>query len=326
MCGLFICRVMSLRVRRATCAARPRPAWRWWWWWCAPALAVSAVAVPRARRDVFDYLEGAGTTLDLNDRGGRTLPRLLRRLAKPRKALAEDAAEEEQQAAAVAPTSFFAANRFTLMMPPDIHLRRPRRRRHCHSRNSKGGADTVSAAVQGVALRGEAGQGAGYGASEESEAGVGRQEDAVPLVSRWYERERQEAGAWRWREEEAQRPRQSGERLREAPAEQQYVAACLLAACCLACCLAWWDGRGAVRSRHYAERCRRLLERFMNYKDLVVRLQQCLWRFQSLEGVRHDDLLVYVARELQQVADTYQRQVLLPRGGKGKMRRQQKKR
>lgn len=177
-------------------------------------------------------------------------------------------------------------------------------------------------------MRGEVGQGARHGASEESEAGsVGRQEDAVPLVSRWYERERQEAGAWRWREEEAQRPREAGQGLGEGQAEQQqYVAACLLAACCLACCLAWWDGRGAIRPRHYAERCRRLLERFMNYKDLVVRLQQCLWRFQTLEGVRHDDLLVYVAEELQQLADTYQRQVLLPRRGKAKMRRQHKKR
>lgn len=321
---------MSLTVCKTPCAARHRPACRWLWWWllwiALTAATTNAAAGERGRRDVFDYLEGVGTTLDLNDRRGRTLRWLLRRLAEPGMARAEDEAEEEQQAAE-APTSFFAANKFTLLMPPDIRLSpRRRRRRRYHSRNSEGDDDTVPAAVQDVALQGEAGQGAAGGASSESRAGVERQEDAVPDVSRWYERERQETGAWLWRDEEAKRPREVGEKLLEEPTRYRYVAGCVAAACCVACCLVWRDGRGAARTKNYAERCRDLLEVFVNYKDLVVRLKKCLWRFEALGGARYDDLLVYVARELQEVSDTYQRQVIFPRGGMGKRRRKQKKR
>lgn len=145
-----------------------------------------------------------------------------------------------------------------------------------------------------------------------SETVVGLQEDAVPEVTRWHVRKRLDAVTWQWRDEATWLPRVTRERLREAPELYSYVAvvtACLLGACCLSCCLASRDRIGAIRFTNNIGRCRWLLSNFMHGKEFVVRLSQCLWRFEAMQGKQYDDLLIYLTQELQEVHDTEQRQL-----------------
>ncbi|MPC79992.1 hypothetical protein E2C01_074552 [Portunus trituberculatus] len=300
--------------------------WWWWWWWCGAVVTVALTAASpatqdpspsadsrRSSPDLFEYLEGVGATLDLNDRRGENLYRVLQVARRSADLLAQEDAEEQRRPA----TSFFATNKFSLEMPPYI---RPLRRRHrrCQRHRSKNHVNLTLVGrsalpqdtrgrekTQQEAMGPEEARGAEGGMSGDGE----RLQDVVPGLGRWHEPERLKVIEWH---EEKRRPRVTLDKMVPKATAYWYVGLLVLG-CGLVCCCSCLLVVTQHASPHFADNigtCKWLLDDFLHCREEVLEIKRCLWRFQMVEPIRHDDLLLYVTQDLQHLHELYKREVL----------------
>ena len=275
----------------------------------------SLSAAPRTSSlDIFEYLEGVGTTLDLNDRRGENLYRVLQVARRSADLLAEEDDEKEQQPHT---TSFFAANKFSLEMPPYVRpLRRHRRR--CRHRRSEKEVDPAPVGQSALSQETRGQRGTLKEAMELEEAqdaegelsGDGeRLQDVVPGLRRWDERERLKVIEWH---EKKRRPRVRLDRMVPKATAYWYVGL-LVVGCGMVCCCSCLLVVTQHSSSYFADNigtCKWLLNDFLHCREEVLEIKRCLWRFQMVEPMRHDDLLLYVTQDLQHLHQLYKREVL----------------
>ena len=135
-------------------------------------------------------------------------------------------------------------------------------------------------------------------------------EDVVPDVTRWYEPERLKA--YRRHEVKQVRPRVSRSRLITTVTSYGHLG--VLVVCCgLVCCVCCFMLIRQQESRSFMDyhgQSNWLLSDFMHCREVVVHLKRCLWRFQMVEPMQHDDLLLYSMLDLQHLNQLYKEKVL----------------